>query len=136
MSLPLATTRTAFSTGALLSDLAQAKTSSTWHAWLDALRKLFEVTKRLYDEYGPDLRPTSERFRTLDHYARLASLLMRRYDHERGLQDLNATLKLLDVVSAAGVQKLTTLGRSAAARAVDAELAAVEALCHEQEVKE
>ncbi len=123
-----------FATQVLLLDLWQChlhypeRAAQECPAWLDFLIKRFEVAKRLYIGYGADLKPRIRSYDQLESYALLAALLMYRYRQTPNLKYLNTVLKLVDLLASAGLAEGSALTQLTALAAVEAELAAVQAL--------
>ena len=67
---------------------------------LAALVKRFEVTKRLYTDYGPDMKPLpGASFEDYGLYLAFAELLESAWSRWHRLSDLNALLKVMDTLS-------------------------------------
>jgi len=69
---------------------------------LDTLVQRFEAGKRLYARYrGPELRgDTAADYRDLSRYVRFGEILLAAWEREACLSDLNALLKLADLLCA------------------------------------
>lgn len=70
-------------------------------SWLNLLLQRFEVTKRIHEEYGSDLRAVDKgAYRNLELYVQMAEILDKAYDATRRLNFLNALLKIVDTLVA------------------------------------
>lgn len=123
-----------FATQVLLLDLWQChlhypeRVAQECPAWLDFLIKRFEVTKRLYIGYRADLKPRIRSYGQLESYALLAALLIYRHRQTPNLKYLNTVLKLVDLLASAGVAEQSALTQLTSLAAVEAEMAALQAL--------
>ena len=118
----------------LLLDLLAAPGTPRGEAWLEALLRRFELTKRLGPAYVGALKPIQDADAPAgDLEALLALALMRAFASHGDLRWLNAALKVVDLAAARGLERMTPAGREALARAVLLERAAVQALGPEPE---
>jgi hypothetical protein len=61
--------------------------------------KRFEVTKRIYHNYTRELKASKgSQYENLNHYIRFGEILIYSYDFSKSLSELNALLKVLDIL--------------------------------------
>ena len=70
----------------------------TVYRWLSRFLKRFEVEKRLYVAYTPEMRSASSDFAILANYALLSIVLLHYYQHTSNLKMLNGAVKLNDLL--------------------------------------
>jgi hypothetical protein len=102
---------------------------------LDTLVQRFEAGKRLYARYrGPELRgDTAADYRDLSRYVRFGEILLAAWEREASLSDLNALLKLADLLCA-HVADIPPAWQSRAAAVLRGEGQALRALATAKEV--
>jgi len=139
--LPAQPGKVEFFTNALLLDLWQGYLHDSGLAdhsclsWVEFLMKKFEVFKRLYVGYSSNLKPLTRDYHHLDNYALMASLLMYLNQQTPSLRDLNATLKLIDLLASVDVDNDDELTKIVLLAASELELSAIEGLLLEHKIK-
>jgi hypothetical protein len=102
---------------------------------LDTLVQRFEAGKRLYARYrGPELRgDTAADYRDLSRYVRFGEILLAAWEREACLSDLNALLKLADLLCAHAID-IPPAWQARAAAVLSGESQAMRALAEVKEV--
>lgn len=120
---------------ALMAALQNDETpGATARAWLAALVRKFEVTKRIHGGYDEKFRAIDKAdHKDLGRYLRLAELFERAYAVTGALPYLNVLLKVMDTLSALR-DGLSAEERARLTTLIDRELAAIEALGRRVEV--
>lgn len=103
-------------------------------AWVAALTKKFEVTKRLHGHYGERLRPSGDDWAEPEPYALFAAVVGLRYVNSQDLRRLNTLLKLVDLLASLERMSTSPLAISCAHAAVELEMDAVDALMRKHAV--
>jgi len=102
--------------------------------WLNRLVERFEVHKRLYAVYGPEMRSVDDEPAARIGYPMLALAALDGYDRNGSLKLLNGALKICDALSSTNA-KAMDIGVAALSRlALDEERGAVRALATEKGV--
>jgi len=83
---------------ALLFSSAQGRFTEMMREWLLRLVQRFEVTKKIYYEYGPGFRKGRGDYKRLERYVELAILLAVAYRQSMNLQYLSTQIKLCDLI--------------------------------------
>ena len=108
--------------------------SDTAKSWLDSVIRKFEVSGRLYQRYGVDLKPIIKQYADPVNYALLASLAVYQYIPTSNLKYLNVTLKLLDLLSSLPIENCDSAVREIGCAATIAETKAIRQLIAQQQV--
>ncbi|MFC1902371.1 hypothetical protein ACFLX3_05560 [Chloroflexota bacterium] len=75
------------------------------YRWLSRFLQRFEITKRLYACYTPEMKPACQDFRNLAHYGLLSLGLTLYYRQTGNLKMLNGTLKVNDVLCSVPIEQ-------------------------------
>ncbi len=108
--------------------------SDTFKRWLEAMIQKFEISKRLHQQYGVDLKPIIIQYTDPANYALLAALAIRYYFRSSNPKYLNVTLKLLDLLSSLPIEQCDSAAREIGRAVTVVETKAIRQLIARQEV--
>ncbi|MEJ6396449.1 hypothetical protein [Yoonia sp. 208BN28-4] len=112
-------------------DTARLLDATPDDATLDKLVQRFEVTRKIYARYDTRLRKGFGPFDNLALYARLARFVAEKYDRDGSLRDLNALIKLTDLLTSQSPAAQASVGFDLAA-ALTSEMAAIRTLMRQK----